>query len=419
MSNLIYVGRLVDNDCRWDQRLGKIIAKGPKVGRLFPIHFLSSPNLSLSLVSCNSAHFDFISCKLGKSKILPFPTHHLNVTQPFDIIHIVSLGFIFYTQKMKCFPLSNYFMLMFKPKSLSKSKFFALIMEGNTPHTQFRNSCNPMTLYLKGHAHQPPKQKNRHLLNVVHTLLLESHVSSRFWCKSLPTTIHLINKLSSSSLGNESSFTRLFSHPPDYFTLCIFGCVLCPSSSTRTYQAHCTICSMCFSWLFSSLKGFSNIFFATQYDSLHSPIAILPLFSNSLVGPSQDNFLVVAPIKEPESATLRPQFMHSKFVFSIKLCLDGSIDRYKAWLVVLGNKQQYGLDYDETFVPIVKITIVCTLLAMVASQSWSLHQMDVKNAFLHDDLKEEVYIKLLYGIHTPFPNIVCKPKCSLYGLKQA
>ncbi|RDX85863.1 hypothetical protein CR513_32881, partial [Mucuna pruriens] len=79
----------------------------------------------------------------------------------------------------------------------------------------------------------------------------------------------------------------------------------------------------------------------------------------------------------------------SKFVFSIKFRLDGSIDRYKAQLIVLGNKQEYELDYDETFAPIAKMTTVHTLLALVASQSWPLHQMNVKNAFLHGDLKEE------------------------------
>ncbi|RDX64445.1 hypothetical protein CR513_57003, partial [Mucuna pruriens] len=100
-------------------------------------------------------HFDCIPCKLGKSKILCFPTHHLNVTQPFDITHIISLGFIFYTQNMKCFPLSNSFMLKFKFNSLPKSKFVTLIVEGKTHRTHLRNSCNPMglmcyhTIYVK------------------------------------------------------------------------------------------------------------------------------------------------------------------------------------------------------------------------------------------------------------------------------
>jgi len=109
----------------------------------------------------------------------------------------------------------------------------------------------------------------------------------------------------------------------------------------------------------------------------------------------------------------------SKFVFSIKRRSDGSIDCYKARLVALGNKQEYGLDYDETFAPIAKMTIVRTILALVASQSWPLHRMDVKNAFLYGDLKEDVYLKLPSNMSTSLSNDVCKLKRSLYGLKQA
>ena len=71
----------------------------------------------------------------------------------------------------------------------------------------------------------------------------------------------------------------------------------------------------------------------------------------------------------------------------------------------------------QTFAPVAKMTIVHIVLALAASQSCPLHQLDVKNAFLHGDLKEEVYIKLSTGMTTPSPNVVCKLKCSLYGLK--
>ncbi|RDY07261.1 hypothetical protein CR513_08655, partial [Mucuna pruriens] len=172
MSNLISIDQLVDNNCQ-DQHSMKIIAKEPKVGHLFPIHFLLYPNLSLPLVSCNFAIVDYQVCHkhLGhpnsnvlhdmlKSSFLGNKyTSSLNVVH-FDFISfklekIVTLGFIFCTQKMKCFLLSNSFIFMFKPNSLPQSKFFALIMEGNTHHTHCRNFYNLMALYLKGHVHQP------------------------------------------------------------------------------------------------------------------------------------------------------------------------------------------------------------------------------------------------------------------------
>ncbi|XP_049393432.1 uncharacterized mitochondrial protein AtMg00810-like [Solanum stenotomum] len=82
-----------------------------------------------------------------------------------------------------------------------------------------------------------------------------------------------------------------------------------------------------------------------------------------------------------------------KWVYSIQLHSDGTLDRYKARLVVLGNKQEYGVDYEETFAPVAKMTTVRTIIAIAASQNWPLHQMDVKNAFLHGDLKEDIYMK--------------------------
>lgn len=71
--------------------------------------------------------------------------------------------------------------------------------------------------------------------------------------------------------------------------------------------------------------------------------------------------------------------------------------------MVLRNKQEYGIDYDETFAPVAKMTIVRTILALTISQSWPLLQIDIKNAFLHGNLKEEVYIKLPFGMPTSSP----------------
>jgi hypothetical protein len=87
-------------------------------------------------------------------------------------------------------------------------------------------------------------------------------------------------------------------------------------------------------------------------------------------------------------------------------------------LVALGNKQEYGVDFDETFAPVAKMTSIRTILAIAASNGWSLTQMDVKNAFLHGDLAEDIYMTLPQGLPSSSDG-VCKLKRSLYGLRQA
>src|SRR5436190_4681352 len=106
-------------------------------------------------------------------------------------------------------------------------------------------------------------------------------------------------------------------------------------------------------------------------------------------------------------------------MFTVKQTLDSKVDRYKAWLVAKDYSQTYGIDYDETFAPVAKMNTVRTLVSCAVNKGLPLHQLDVKNAFLHGDLQEEVYMELSPGFGTPQMNgKVCKLKKSLHGLKQ-
>ena len=125
-----------------------------------------------------------------------------------------------------------------------------------------------------------------------------------------------------------------------------------------------------------------------------------------------------------------------KWLYTTKYDPQRESTRYKSRLVILGNRQKYGVDFDQTFAPVAKLTTVRSLLAVAAIKGWYTHQMDVKNAFLHGKLEDVVYMKFppgykgvgfrfnteFQGEHqdlSRFQNKVLRLLKTLYGLRQS
>ena len=110
----------------------------------------------------------------------------------------------------------------------------------------------------------------------------------------------------------------------------------------------------------------------------------------------------------------------SKWVFKVKCKPDGTVDRYKARLVAQGYAQKPGIDYEETFSPVVHRSSLRTLLSYGVDKGMLIHQMDVVTAFLNGKLTEEIYMRQPDGfIESGSEDLVCKLNRSLYGLKQS
>jgi hypothetical protein len=109
-----------------------------------------------------------------------------------------------------------------------------------------------------------------------------------------------------------------------------------------------------------------------------------------------------------------------KWIFKHKFNSDSTLERHKAHCVLHGFTQPPGIDYDDTFSLVIKPTTVRTVLSLVVSRSYPVHQLDVKNTFLHGTLLEIVYCSESTGFVDPTqPDQVYRLNKSLYGLKKA
>ncbi|CAL8133194.1 unnamed protein product [Prunus armeniaca] len=163
------------------------------------------------------------------------------------------------------------------------------------------------------------------------------------------------------------------------------------------------------------------LFYLTNMLSLHEPSSYIEASANPLWQQAMSEELDALAKTNTWELVQLPRgkiAIGCKWVYKIKTKFDGCIDLYKAHLVAKGFNTEYGVDYAETFAYVARMPSVRTLIAVASVRQWTLHQMDVKNAFIHVDLHEEVYMKPPPGFpHSP--NQVCKLQRALYGLKQA
>lgn len=108
-------------------------------------------------------------------------------------------------------------------------------------------------------------------------------------------------------------------------------------------------------------------------------------------------------------ATSSMHIVGSKWIFKIKYKADGTIERNKARLVAQGFRQTPGVNYFETFIPMIKLATVRIILTLIASYNWPVHQLDFNNAFLNGTLQKVVYMSQSQGFDDKNKSLhVCK-----------
>jgi hypothetical protein len=153
-------------------------------------------------------------------------------------------------------------------------------------------------------------------------------------------------------------------------------------------------------------------------------------FSEALHSPDRDEWMTAMQeemssmdknnVWELDDLPFGRKTIGNKWVLKVKRKADGSIDRYKARLVAKGYTQREGIDYEDTFSPMVRFASIRLILSIVAKQDLELFQMDVKTAFLNGELDEEIYMAQPAGFEAKgHERKVCRLKRSIYGLKQS
>ncbi|PKU79126.1 Retrovirus-related Pol polyprotein from transposon TNT 1-94 [Dendrobium catenatum] len=368
------------------------------------------------------------------------------------------------------------------------------------------------------------ERKNRHILETVRSLLIHSKAPHSLWTHALHTAIHIINRLPTRKLKNKTPHESLYSKPPSYQHLKIFGCLCYPwlrpyaKSKLESFSKPCVFIGypstqkgyLCLDPDTNHIYTSRHVVFNEQIFPYHQTQSHVPnqnstntippllLVPSSLIPPhvqqqqpthtstntrsspittQPDSIFTTTnltdlqtlghPSTEPSPTTSNTQALRNtthhmitrsktghlkpkqilnlthqlaprvptsytqaaqhkhwrsamsqefqalqsqgtwelvpssphqnvlgcKWMFRTKYNSDGSIARYKARLVALGYKQEFGLDYTETFSPVAKIPTFRILILFALHKHWPIHQLDISNAFLHGSLQELVYMK--------------------------
>nr|GEX00940.1 zinc finger, CCHC-type [Tanacetum cinerariifolium] len=280
--------------------------------------------------------------------------------------------------------------------------------------------------------------KNRALKEMINFMLSYSGLSEGFWGEAMLTACYLLNRVPIKR--NKTTTYELWKNLREKGIDCIFVGYAEHSKAYRFYviEPNDSIS------LNSIIESMDTIFNENYFSSIPRPKDIIPNVQESQMDDHTDD--VPNETLEPQKdaafwkeavddeigsimenntwviSGLPPSCkpLGCKWIFKRKMKVDGTIDKFKARLVIQGFRKKEGIDYFDTYTPLARIAIIRLLLALAAIHNLVIHQIDVKTTFLNGDLDEEVYMKQPKRFVMPGnEHKVYKLVKSLYGLKQA
>lgn len=323
------------------------------------------------------------------------------------------------------------------------------------------------------------ERKNRSIMEMTRCMLHEKELPKKLWAEATNTAVFLLNRLPTRVLQKKTPFEAWFGYKPDLKNLRTFGCLCFSyvpqvkrdkldkkaepgvfigySNSSKAYR------------IFQPQNGKILVSRDVKFmedrqwnweESIKMQLPKVPQYFDediddvpvrgirSLSDVYERNNVAVFEPAEFEEAEKddkwieamkeelrmiekndtwelvdRPQHrkvIGVKWVYRTKLNADGSVNKYKARLVVKGYSQVFGVDFSETFAPVARLDTIRMLLALTAQKGWKTYQLDVKSAFLNGYLQEEIYVEQPEGFQVKGQEEkVYLLKKALYGLKQA
>ncbi|OMO83306.1 Integrase, catalytic core [Corchorus capsularis] len=364
------------------------------------------------------------------------------------------------------FQIYSKFAAMVKTQFSVKIKVFRSDSGGEYTSTQFQELLASEGTLFQTSCTETPQQngiaerKHRHIIETTRSLLLSSSMPSSFWGEAVLTSVYVINRIPSSITSGISPFERLYKAKPNYSELHVFGCVcfvLLPKNERTKLTSRSAMCVFlgygieqkgyrCYDPIARRIRVSRHVAFFEHIPYYSIPesssvltkeeLIVLDPFSNSELCDTLSNFENLQnsidnsvgdsfnsdregiQVSSERSTLSQSDPLPLQESHSIPEDVNPVSTQPERRLVAKGYAQEHGIDYEETFAPVAKMTTVRTLISVAATRHWPLFQMDVKNAFLNGDLHEEVYMQPPPGYSCEAKK-VCRLRRALYGLKQA